>query len=265
MAYKKIPRSQLSEEELERQRVLSRASYRRQHAKHPERNAAYGKAYRARHHARVLAAQRAKREADPEGYRAYQKQWRDKHPEKVRTQALARYHKYFTENPEPYRARERAARAKRKALTGTTTHPGASAYRARNKLVISAKFKRYRQEHLATIKAQYKAWAQAHPEKVRANCAKRRARLANAPINDFTTKEWRALCKATGYRCAYCDQKFTFKELQQDHITPLSKGGSHTLANIVPACKSCNSRKRDKDVLKPVQPFLLLFDEDAAD
>lgn len=264
MAYKKIPRAQLSEEERERQRALSRASYQRQRERHPERTAAYNKAYRARHHARVLAAQRAKREADPQGYLVYQKQWRDKNAEKVRAQALARFHKYFAQNPEPYRARNRATLAKRKALTGTTLTPNGKAYKERNKLSISAKFKAYRAAHLSREKARYKAWAQANPDKVRANSAKRRARLANAPLNNFTMAEWRSLCKATGYLCAYCDTKFPFKDLEQDHITPLSKGGSHTLSNIVPACKSCNCRKKDKDILKPVQPFLLI-DEGAAD
>ena len=42
-----------------------------------------------------------------------------------------------------------------------------------------------------------------------------------------------------------------------DHLTPLSKGGSHTVSNIVPACRPCNSRKGVKEVLRPVQPLLI--------
>lgn len=121
-----------------------------------------------------------------------------------------------------------------------------------------------RAKHGAKYLAQHKQWLKEHPEVKLAGQRKRRARKANAPVNDFTAKQWRALCKAAGYRCAYCQQKFAFKDLTQDHITPLSKGGSHTLSNIIPACGRCNSRKLDGAVLRPVQPFLLI-DEGAAD
>lgn len=30
-----------------------------------------------------------------------------------------------------------------------------------------------------------------------------------------------------------------------DHVKPLSKGGPHVLSNLRPACRSCNSRKKD--------------------
>lgn len=58
------------------------------------------------------------------------------------------------------------------------------------------------------------------------------------------------------YRCVYCGKRAKGK-LTQDHIPPLSKGGSHTASNIVPACCSCNSRKAAGAVLIPVQPLLL--------
>ena len=32
-------------------------------------------------------------------------------------------------------------------------------------------------------------------------------------------------------------------KLEQEHVIPLSKGGALTLHNIVPACRSCNSKK----------------------
>lgn len=46
--------------------------------------------------------------------------------------------------------------------------------------------------------------------------------------------------------CAYCgDPADTW-----DHITPVVQGGVTDLWNIVPACRSCNSRKRDCDVFE---------------
>lgn len=53
------------------------------------------------------------------------------------------------------------------------------------------------------------------------------------------------------WECAYCGKK---KKLQVDHIVGLNKDdvGFHCLGNIVPACASCNSSKRDV----PVNEFI---------
>jgi len=45
-------------------------------------------------------------------------------------------------------------------------------------------------------------------------------------------------------RCAYCGAPAT----TWDHIKPISKGGQTIPGNIVPACQSCNSSKKDKNV-----------------
>jgi 5-methylcytosine-specific restriction endonuclease McrA len=49
---------------------------------------------------------------------------------------------------------------------------------------------------------------------------------------------------AFGHACAYC--KCT-GDLHQDHFLPISKGGTHVLSNIIPACQPCNYSKRDHD------------------
>ncbi|KKK97016.1 hypothetical protein LCGC14_2657020, partial [marine sediment metagenome] len=84
---------------------------------------------------------------------------------------------------------------------------------------------------------------------------KARAQKREAP-SDFTVKQWRAKLLAYDNRCAYCGVQDS--ALTQDHIRPLSKGGHHTIVNIVPACKSCNSRKSDSvDKYIPMSPSVI--------
>lgn len=45
-------------------------------------------------------------------------------------------------------------------------------------------------------------------------------------------------------RCAYCSRPAE----TWDHIVPVSKGGDTTPGNVVPACRSCNSSKKDRDL-----------------
>jgi 5-methylcytosine-specific restriction endonuclease McrA len=63
---------------------------------------------------------------------------------------------------------------------------------------------------------------------------------------DFTQEQWLQLCADRNYVCAECGQQFELTELTRDHIVPIWKGGKHTLSNIQPMCRSCNSRKQAK-------------------
>ena len=96
-----------------------------------------------------------------------------------------------------------------------------------------------------------------HPEIDKQNKARRRAQKASAPLNDFTAAQWREIKAVYGHRCVYCGKKPHV--LTMDHIIPLSQDGSHTWSNIVPACRSCNSRKGAKPPLQPLQPLMFLI------
>lgn len=45
--------------------------------------------------------------------------------------------------------------------------------------------------------------------------------------------------------CHFCGRSFKPKELTMDHVVPLIRGGKSTKQNIVPACKECNSKKKN--------------------
>ena len=82
-----------------------------------------------------------------------------------------------------------------------------------------------------------------HPEINRAKAERRRARLAGTTIS-LTKEQWETIQAIHDFSCAYCGHKS--HNLTQDHVIPLSKGGTHTAENVVPACKSCNSSKGAK-------------------
>ena len=140
-------------------------------------------------------------------------------------------------------------------------HPGQTnayqkAHRTAHPEQVSASKKAYRAEHLEQEKARKKAYHAAHLEQAKTQKNRRRARKSGAAVNDFTHAQWMTLQAAFDHRCAYCGKRAKGK-LTQDHITPVTQHGPYTLHNIVPACKSCNSKKHTGPPLSPVQPLML--------
>lgn len=73
---------------------------------------------------------------------------------------------------------------------------------------------------------------------------RRRKRVA-ARDNDLTADQWAAAQEAWG-GCAYCGARGP--GLQRDCVLAISRGGRYTLANVVPACRSCNASKGNEEV-----------------
>ena len=46
-----------------------------------------------------------------------------------------------------------------------------------------------------------------------------------------------------GGRCAYCGEKIAVKDMQIDHLAPLSRNGADNVENYMPACRMCNHYK----------------------
>ncbi|MFP4040278.1 MAG: HNH endonuclease [Desulfosudaceae bacterium] len=47
-------------------------------------------------------------------------------------------------------------------------------------------------------------------------------------------------------RCHYCGRPFSPDQLTMDHVVPLARGGKTTKGNVVPACKTCNTEKKQR-------------------
>jgi 5-methylcytosine-specific restriction endonuclease McrA len=104
-------------------------------------------------------------------------------------------------------------------------------HNAKNRLYYA----RNREERLAHTAEYHRE----HPEVGRTKSQNYRARKF-AAVGSFTSAEWLALVEAHAGRCAYCGE---IGPLQADHRTPLSRGGTNTIDNILPACQKCNARK----------------------
>ena len=75
------------------------------------------------------------------------------------------------------------------------------------------------------------------------NESRRRSRIRNA-VGDFTLLEWEALQIEHNHTCAYCGRDDVGMTI--DHVVPISRGGEHSIDNIVPACEVCNSSKNNR-------------------
>ena len=72
---------------------------------------------------------------------------------------------------------------------------------------------------------------------------KRRARILAAPVNYFTDRDWQRIIARQRGECFYCHE---VAPLTKEHLIPLTRGGAHSVGNIVGACSTCNCRKRTK-------------------
>lgn len=102
-----------------------------------------------------------------------------------------------------------------------------------------------------------RAWAQAHPEMVAARARRRYARKRGAE-GTHTLAEFRALCSAYDWKCTYCARAVDVSSVTEDHIVPIVRGGDDGIANIVPACRSCNSSKGTATLPEYVNRLLLM-------
>lgn len=115
-------------------------------------------------------------------------------------------------------------------------------YYRNNKAKHYEAVKRYRQQHRDRETTWKKRWLANHPEKrrvaVRNNKSRRRKGAGRYTLEQLFMKY-----SFHGWRCYLCSTPVTFKTSHPDHRIPISRGGSNWIANIAPACISCNLRK----------------------
>lgn len=93
-----------------------------------------------------------------------------------------------------------------------------------------------------------KYWRQNNPDARKVLEHKRRVlKLSSIPYGyrSLTKEEWQDQVVLFDGKCGYCLRPASTME----HILPISKGGSHTIDNVIPCCAECNSKKKDRSML----------------
>lgn len=116
-------------------------------------------------------------------------------------------------------------------------------YDKNNAEKIRLRKKEYRKQNLDAINKRRRDWHHKNPEKVLISKQRRNNRSKNVLV-DFDVYDWQRCLDHFDNKCAYCGEE---KKLAQDHFIALRWGGNYTKDNIVPACKSCNGSKSDRD------------------
>jgi 5-methylcytosine-specific restriction endonuclease McrA len=105
------------------------------------------------------------------------------------------------------------------------------------------KARAYNEKQRDVINRRHRILYSKDPDKTVERIARRRG----APGAGFSSENWSQVLDEFGNRCAYCLKSGV--TLTRDHVQPLVHGGSHDPSNIIPACRSCNSRKGKRGIL----------------
>lgn len=137
----------------------------------------------------------------------------------------AHYQRYGLPNKEQKRTRNRA-------------------WKKANQDKIKAASKQYNLDNRESMNERLKRWRQLNPHRVayyNAMYRLQRATQSDGTVSSGTYKQLYAQ-----KFCHYCEEFVDSSERTVDHVIPLSRGGTHSVSNLVMACGSCNYSKQGR-------------------
>ena len=157
----------------------------------------------------MVESAKASAKRNPDKVRKHQRAWKKRNPDKIRAQGKIDKRRSYKRPGEKMRA-------------------DVSRYYAENREAIAAR----------------RATPEGRRKRVIAQ-QRREARKRNQGGSGVTRAQWEEVLEDHDHACAYCGSD---GPLHMDHVTPISRGGSHDASNVVPACQPCNSSKNDRTV-----------------
>lgn len=115
-------------------------------------------------------------------------------------------------------------------------------WRSKNRDKDCARKEKYYAENRLSMIEKACLWAKENVEKKHSHYKNRRAKL-NGSSGNVTAGQWKEILDKYGNKCLRCG---TTERLSQDHVVPLELGGLHSVDNLQPLCRSCNSKKHTK-------------------
>ena len=151
----------------------------------------------------------------------YNKRYRERHPERFRESQR----KWREKNRESELAKARTRAARRYAADPDTHREAARARRLCDPEAARASVRRYRV---------------AHPDVQARHDRLRRARLLGTASDGHTRAE---VFERDGGICQLCSTPLDPTNWHEDHVIPLSRGGSDLISNCQATCPPCNLSK----------------------
>jgi 5-methylcytosine-specific restriction endonuclease McrA len=188
-------------------------------------------------------------EEQKEAARKRASDWGRANPERALASSLA----WHRDNPEKHKASVKKYHSKPEVRAKLREKHVSWLLDPDNQLKAKLATKRWRENNPEKVKALYKSWVESNRDRVRGLNQKwntehpehHRRRYDALKNSDFSFEQWLDILDQFGHCCVYCGRGD--KKLTMDHVIPISKGGEHSKENVVPACRSCNSKKGNRE------------------